>query len=265
MHTSLTALRIAMTLSRHLGLWFAMIGCIIAGVGTAVAQEEVDEALIAKIKKTYLRGQFGGGFLVGNPQGAYRDSLRSLGAPNVGYGFAFTGGYIFHPIPVGFTIDGGVLFMGGDTKERIEPSGFFRDTIQVSTQTSVIPLSVSFRVQPDVETWLYPYAEVIGGVNLYMSRYSVSRSNLGEVASDSRSDAGWTYGLGAGMAVKLADMITLPDELQRITIDLRFRYIVGGQTQVSTVTATDQTYEFKTANVETTDIVTALIGFTFQF
>jgi hypothetical protein len=236
-------------------------------LSTAYAQVEVSNELLSKIKKTPLNGQFGGGFLVGNPQGEYRDSLQSMGAPNVGYGFALYGGYVSDsdPLPLGFMIDGGVLFMGGDTKEQVVPRGFLRDTIQESRQTALIPLSVSVRVQPNIETWVFPYVEVVGGLNIYTSRYSISETTRGEIASDSRFDAGWTYGIGAGAAIKVADMITLPDELQRVTFDVRFRYIVGGRTNVSTVKATDDSYEFKTANVDRTNLVTALIGFTFQF
>lgn len=247
-----------------LWLWFIPLAMVVEG-GTAKAQEDYDDALIAKIKQTPLNGQFGGGFLVGNPQGEYRDSLRNLGAPNVGYGFAFHGGYVMDRIPLGFVVDGGILFMGGDSKERILPRGLFRDTIQTTTQTSVIPVSLALRLQPNIETWVFPYAEVTGGFNVFVSRYSASHSQLGEISSDSRSDAGWTYGVGLGVGFKVADMITLPNELQRLVFDVRLRYISSGRTTVSTVSASDNSYEFKSAIVERSNLVTALVGFTFQF
>lgn len=235
--------------------------------GTAHAQSDPDEALIARIKQRELNIQFGAGFLVGNPQGAFRDSLIALGAPSVGYGFSFYGGYHFEPVPLSIILDGGVLFMGGNTRERVVPSGLFRDTIETTTQTSVIPVSVAVRLQPNVLTWFYPYVEAIGGFNLHMSRFSLSQHRIEEIRSqdDSRSDAGWTYGVGAGFAIKTADIITLPSDLQRITLEMRMRYVASGRIDVSTVRETDDVYEFKTASVASANFVTFLVGFTFQF
>jgi hypothetical protein len=37
----------------------------------------------------------------------------------------------------------------------------------------------------------------------------------------------WNYGIGAGLAIKVADVITLPNSLQRTLCDVRIRYLWG--------------------------------------
>lgn len=231
------------------------------------AQPTSDEAMIERIRTNDLNVFAGLSFLVMNPQGALRDSLRSLGAPSTGYGFTLHAGYHLAPVPVAFALEGGVAFMGGSSRREYLQSGFFRDTLSYETQTSIVPVNASVRVQPNLATWVFPYVEAVGGFNLYLSNFSLSQTRFDVVRSqsDSRSDLVWTYGVGAGLAIKVADLISLPNSLQRVTVDARMRYMFGGDAEVSTVKLEDTTYSFRTATVGTSDMVTFAVGITMQF
>lgn len=235
----------------------------------ALAQGVTEEDQIERIRLNDLNVQVGMSFQVVNPQGTFRDALQTIGAPEVGYGFTVGAAYHMSPIPVAFGLEGGVVFMGGDSREQTMQNGLFRDTILQETQTSIVPIMLSMRFQPNIATWVFPYVEVVGGANIHLASYTLTQTRSGEERSqnDSRSDLTWSHGIGVGTHIKVADIISLPNALQRITIDTRFRYLWGSEGEVSSVhmNPSNNNYEFKSATVGNTDMVTFNIGLTLHF
>ncbi|MCU0331643.1 MAG: hypothetical protein MUC47_11810 [Candidatus Kapabacteria bacterium] len=143
----------------------------------ALAQGVTEEDQIERIRLNDLNVQVGMSFQVVNPQGTFRDALQTIGAPEVGYGFTVGAAYHMSPIPVAFGLEGGVVFMGGDSREQTMQNGLFRDTILQETQTSIVPIMLSMRFQPNIATWVFPYVEVVGGANIHLASYTLTQTN----------------------------------------------------------------------------------------
>jgi opacity protein-like surface antigen len=261
-------------MSRAIRILLCLVSMAAATPLVAQTSDRTEQEIIARIKDSDLHWFLGGDLQIVNPQGALRDSLQKLGAPDVGIGFDFKLGYYMAPVPVAFTLEGGAVFMGGESKELYTQSGLFRDTITVSTSTTQIPLNMSVRFMPDLAHWVFPYVEGVVGINIHSSSFDLSQRRFEEVRSqsDSRSDVAFNYGVGAGVSLKIADIVNLPNSLQRILLDVRMRYLFGDPLEVSTVDmqvdANDPqktTYTFKSATVDQSDMVYFNIGFSFQF
>lgn len=233
-----------------------------------------EEELIRRIKDSNLNWILGARLQVTNPQREFRDSLIKLGGPDVGIGIDINAGYYFDPIPVAVTLEGGILFMGGESTTKHIRSGLFRDTIQVSSSTIIVPVNTAVRFMPSVGRWLFPYIEGIVGFNVHASSFSLTQDRMSDSRSqsDSRSDVAFTYGLGAGLAVRVADIVTFPASLQRVLLDVRMRYLFGGAVDVSKVDVVvdetnplNSTYAFRSASVSMSDQVFFSVGVAVQF
>ena len=131
-----------------------------------------------------------------------------------------------------------------------------------------IPVTFSARLQPNLFTWVYPYLEAVGGFNIFNSNLSVTRSSGVDQEADgvNESSASWLYGGGVGLMVKTADIITLPNALQRILIDIRFRYLRSTNVSVPAVELTDtESFRVKSVPVPDPSFVTFNIGIAAQF
>lgn len=228
----------------------------------------MDQAIIDRIKNSTLNWQFGASFLVVNPQDSLRRALEYLDAPGTGYGFTLNIAYNMDPVPVVVGGEGGVGFFGDNSRTFLKPSGSFTDTIKYNSQNTHIPLNLFVRVQPNLYNWVFPYAEVVGGVTLIGSSLDITRSTITGSYTDNTSEtsATWQYGVGAGVMVKIVDFITLPSELQRFLIDVRMRYLWGTSASVSSVTVNDdQTYHTQLVTVPSTENIHFTVGFAVQF
>lgn len=230
--------------------------------------DATENALIERIKQNNLNWQFGLSFFVMNPQDSLRRALEDIGSPGTGLGFLFDIGYYFDPVPVVIGAQGGAAFFGDNSRTFYPMVGPFRDTLTYESINTHIPLNLYLRVQPNILTWAYPYAEVVGGVTIISSSLVITRKH-GEIETSTSEGDGsslWQYGVGAGVMVKLLDSITLPNELHRLLLDIRCRYMWGGSTRVlSTTINSDQTYQVASRSVPGADNVHASIGLVFQF
>lgn len=197
--------------------------------------DSVDEALVERIKENRLSWQFGLTFLTINPQDSLRRTIQSMGLPGTGYGFSFDVSYYLDPIPVAFGGDVGVTFYGESQRSFTQRSGPFIDTLTYKAQNTQVPLHLFLRLQPNMYTWVFPYAEVVGGVTFIGSSLDISRSNGFTQSADTKAegDATWQYGVGCGAMVKLVDFVTLPTQLQRMLLHVRMRYLWGSSTSVA--------------------------------
>lgn len=228
--------------------------------------DDVDEATIARIKDQALDAQWTISYMQGVSQGDLQQAYRDLKAPSTGYGFGFEFGKYFDPIPLFIGGEAGVMFFPSNDRS-ISPTS--RRTYEVNTSNFMLPILGTIRFQPSIKNWVYPYAEVVAGINIHSSDVTVrtiidsdtTRNNEGS------GDFNWNYGLGIGAAIKFADVITLPNSLQRTLIDVRFRYITGSTLEVSYADLRDDTsldYEIRRRVVSRPSILTFRLGVTFQ-
>jgi opacity protein-like surface antigen len=228
-----------------------------------------DQELIDNAAKQPLHVFAGLHFMVGNPQGSYRDSLNKLGLPVTGYGFALNAGYYLDPVPIAFVGEFGMMFTGRDEVRKImsSPAGF-TDTVDYESQALNMPLTAAVRLQPNILNWVYPYAEGVVGMAISSSTYSITARHAGSEQSESRNstDVSFKYGVGAGMSVKFAEIITLPNSLQRVLLDVRMRYLWGGASTVTRYRVLPNGgYEQYQSTFEPSNIIHFNVGIVAQF
>ncbi|MCX6140876.1 MAG: outer membrane beta-barrel protein [Candidatus Kapabacteria bacterium] len=234
---------------------------------TTTKKTDYDHEMIDRIRQNYLPVQFGAYFSQSVPQSSLRSAYDSLAAPNVGYGFSLNGGYYFDPVPV---VVGGEFSMHffGMSERSFKTSTLFDNRVDLSAQSFTIPILAFVRVQPNIATWVFPYAELVGGTTVYSSVYTAKRRESGtEVQSNSESEGGanWTYGVGAGFLFKIADIINLPNSLQRTLIDFRMRYLWGTSVDIPRIEILgDQTYVVRKVSVSAPEQVTFQFGIVIQ-
>lgn len=210
----------------------------IAGESTGLSTDEPamkmpDEETIRIIKQQALNVQWEFFYHQAISQGELRDVFNKLEAPVVSYGFGAEVGYYFDPVPIAIGGELGVYFNGADSK-TLRANDFYNTRYNISASNTQIPILLHARFQPNIESWLFPYAEIVGGLTVYSSTVSTEMIQRGDttVDRDGEGSVTWSYGMGVGVAVKVSDVITLPNSLQRTLFDIRVRYLWGSETTV---------------------------------
>lgn len=218
-----------------------------------------DEAL-AQLKQKPLPGFFGITFTNAVPQGEFMSNLFKTGL-----GFSVYGGYNAAPLPLAVGLEGDFLFFGGDTRyyDQRNDRGWIIGHDTVDTQSMIIPIVAFARIQPNTG-FIFPFIEAFAGVNLFSTTANY-KPYWGEEDSKDKFSASFTYGLGAGVSIKLVDFITLPNQRTTLNIDFKMKYAFGTNAEYSKVRILDDsTPEFKTYESET-DMILTTIGVSFNF
>lgn len=241
----------------------------LGGSSDTLLYKDPDEATIAIIKQQALSGQFEIHYHQAISQGELRSAFDTLGAPAVSYGLGVEGGYYFDPIPLAVGAELGVLFNGADSK-TLGNSSVLGTKYEISSSNTQVPILAHVRFQPNIESWFFPYAELVGGFTIYSSSVTLKVIRSGDTTTSTRGDgdACWNYGIGAGFAIKVSDVITLPNTLQRTLFDIRIRYLVGTQTNVryaQLIDGNDPPDSIESREVAKPEVVTFRVGFIFQF
>jgi hypothetical protein len=235
-------------------------------VSNASGQGITDDDHIARIKGNSLFLQTGLGLAVVNPQSHFREALQAVGGPNVGFGINVHLGYRLTHTPIWLVATFAPTFIGG-TYDIVPFDGGVFSSREITSQTTVMPFSVGLRIQPDIANTFYPYAEALGGFTTLTSTatYRETRLNRSSERRETRLDATWNYGIGAGMAVNVADMVSLPNSLQRFTIDATMRYLRGGALDVVRGVVDATSTDFVWQRSASSDFVLFSLGLTVQF
>ncbi len=219
-----------------------------------------EQQIVEKLKNKPLNGFFGFSFTNAVPQGEFFDSLK-----NSAQGFSLYGGYDLSPIPVVFGAELDFLFYGGDTRIfEYGPGNWsvYRDT--VTTSSSMIPLNVFVKLQPNISNLIFPYVEAIAGIN-FLSVSADYKSYYGDKDTKDRFSVAFNYGFGAGIMVKLVDFITLPNSYSQLLFDVKMKYLKGTKAEYATVEIMDDSSaEFRDFETQT-DMIMFLAGITFRF
>jgi hypothetical protein len=237
-----------------------------------VAQDPdpVDDATLERIKQQPLNWQYGLMYSQSISQSSLREAYDSLSLPVVGYGFAAQFAYYMDPIPVVVGGELGVHFFGARERQFGPYAGDpLRTRLELSTQNYTLPILAYVRFQPNISNWVFPYVEALGGTTIYSSVLTVRqiRGNRDTTGRNTESEGGanWTYGLGTGVAVKIADMIELPNTLQRFLLDVRLRYLWGTNVDIPHIEPNSaQSYDVRQVNVTSPGQVVFHLGFSIQ-
>jgi hypothetical protein len=204
----------------------------------------------------------------------FADSANSTRYNAYGFGLGF--GYILDPyIPVSFGLNLGFQFNSSD--ERVSYANYtlnnrvFRDTNTTKSSTTFFPLSLSMRVEPYLK-FARPYIEGLVGFTFISSSYEQTiRSNIpvsSNQPSESSTSSPLHLGIGAGVKIKLVDIIDLPDTYSRIYFNISSRYLYGKGTDIVSYKRNiddPNTFTKNTTKTDDTNTLTTGIGFTFEF
>ncbi len=227
--------------------------------------ENEKEKMELEIMSKPMNGFFGIYFSNMVPQNEFMDNIKSTGQ-----GFSLYGGYHFDPAPMALGFQADIIFNGAD--ERTFSDFYYGDPGDeydyydedtLSTQSMIFPVSVFYRMQPEVFNFIAPYLDIYGGMNLFL--YSVGYDQDDEYPEpDDHFTVAWNWGLGAGALIKLGDFFQYPDSRTAIYADVRLRYMRGGTASYFTGRIDGLTVvlrEYKS----NTNMILFHIGFHFRF
>jgi len=177
--------------------------------------------------------QGGADFLIGVPQGAFRDNVNRSG-------FGITGNIGLAPAGSVFMVGVEVGFMNyGSEKRRESFSTTIPDvTVDVETENDFALGHLFLRIQPNAGL-IRPYLEGAIGGNYLFTKTSIRNTGGGgeEVASSTNlDDAAFSYGGGAGVLVRLVEYDTEGSRgdngpFKELLLDVRCRYLKGSEAE----------------------------------
>lgn len=246
---------------------------------TGSVQAEGDAQLVSTLKLKPKNGLFYMSMGSGNPQKEFQSNIGTGG-----FAFIMGGGYSFEPIlPKRYTDFNASLVLGMDlgyvTLDRNRrPAIYYQRYDDYVYSNTVVPIDLFARLQFNVAQWVFPYAEITGGMNIYSAttdgeyREIVRRDgqNVTETRTDeiySNRSVFWKYGIGAGMMIKLVENITLPNKASSILLDIKARYNYGLPSDYQKVINVDQTGTTMYESYENagTDMLFVQAGIAFRF
>ena len=195
----------------------------------------MEQQQIENLKNQPLNFFVGASFTNMVPQKEFMDNI-----PKSGQGFSVYGGFSAEPMPLALGVEADFLFNGSNSNYK-DSSGFFQGSPYVrhdtlSTQSMVIPINFSVRIQQNFLGYIMPYAEFVLGMNILTLSQNF---NTGVIfpsdtlypnkISDSKSSIAISYGIGVGAMVKLVEFINLPSSHSSLNLDIRMRYLKGGE------------------------------------
>ena len=208
--------------------------------------------------------QGGINLLLGFPQGDFKDEIDKTG---VGIG----GEFIYSPGNSLFGIGASLGFMVYGHETRSEPFSYTIPNVfvDVTTDNNIFLGHLLVRIQPKLGP-IRPYGEGLIGMNYLYTKTSIKdQGDIGETIASSTDfeDAVFSYGVGGGMMVQLYSGDPTGGRLWRLMLDLRMRYIIGGEAEYlkeGSITFEDLNVYYDVSKSKT-DLMTAHIGLAFEF
>lgn len=172
----------------------------------------------------------GGSFDIAVPKGEFGDNVD-----NNGYGFSIEG--LYRPIPLvpfKFGLELGYMRYGREERDAPLSTTIPELTVQVNTSNNIALGHLLFRLQEDFGI-LAPHLDgLLGFTYLYTetSVEDVSDSDNEEIfSSKNADDFALSYGFGGGLMIKVYDAGKLSVDLMKVYIDLKVRYLYGGEAE----------------------------------
>lgn len=246
----------------------------------AIKAQNDDTKLIEDLKNKPRRGFAYFSMGSGNPQGEFQSNIGSGG-----FGLAFGGGYSFEKlfsdnnIPVNFSVVPG-LDIGYCALTRNKQFALYSPKYNNWVYTnSVVPINLFTRFQFDIKHWVFPYAELSAGLNIYSAttdgEYDVKvKKEDGTTVTETRTDEIYSdrsvftnYGIATGIMIKIVENITLPNSASSILLDIKARYLYGSPTDYKKVKDVDKygTTIYEQFTNAGTDMLFVHMGIAFRF
>lgn len=168
----------------------------------------------------------GGSFVIGLPQGEFKQKVD-----NIGFGLQVHG-TLFTPSPVSpFTVglNLGYMIYGNESSTR-PLSEYIPDVfVDVNRTNNIANFHLLFQVSPffgDVR----PYVEgLFGGAYLFTTTKVESRNSNQNVFESTNFDSyAWNYGFGGGLLIRLTGPV---GSMSNLFLDLKARYMYGTETE----------------------------------
>jgi hypothetical protein len=171
--------------------------------------------------------QGGLGFIVGAPQGEFKDNLDATG-------YGVTGHIGYSPKSQPFMVGLELGFMNYGSETRTEP---FSTTIpdvyvNVTTSNNLVLTHLFLRAQPS-KGIIRPYVEGLIGVSYFFTETKIENKNHGgeEIASNTnQDDATFSGGGGLGAMIQVYSKHSEQKNLE-VLLDFRARYLAGGEAE----------------------------------
>ncbi|MGK9475499.1 hypothetical protein [Melioribacter sp. OK-6-Me] len=204
----------------------------------------------------------GGAFMLGIPQGEFKNNVDRLG-----YGIQFQGQLweTTHDMPYTFGLSFSYMVYGEVSESRPFP-GFPEVFLDVERMNNMANAHLLFYLSP-FEGVFKPYLEgLFGGSYLFTTSKVKSRHSDEPFAEDTNfDDFNWSYGGGFGSLFLLTDNIP---GIKSLHLDVKIRYLYGTEAEYLTeedieiISATQVRYNIRRSR---TDLLTFGIGVVVNF
>lgn len=173
------------------------------------------------------RFQGGGHFMLGFPQGEFKDNVDRAG---LGGNFCFA--YHFPRSMLSAGISFGFLIYGSETRtEPLSPT-IPELVVDVRTTNSILLCHAFLRVQPQ-RGMIRPYLDGLAGLSYLTTDTSIHGSSGwdGAISSNNYDDLAFSYGAGVGAMVSLVQIRKegWGSRYFSVELDLGARYLKGGE------------------------------------
>lgn len=218
------------------------------------------------------KGQGGLNLLLGFPQDEFRGNMD-----NIGVGIAGDLLYLPPSLPIGMGLSIGVMVYGADHRREPFSTTIPDVEVEVTTTNNVGMGHLLLRTQGELGI-LQPYLDGLFGFSYFYTRTKIEdigSTNDEEIASTTNlSDFALSYGAGGGIMIKIHEKKSVLENdtendeiIGKVFIDLRIRYIAGGEAEYlkkGSIQTTNGNVIYD-INKSTTDLITTQIGVTVEF
>jgi hypothetical protein len=170
----------------------------------------------------------GGGFMLGFPQGEFKENIDRLG-------FGISGQVLFfnpvEELPFGFGINIGYLNYGSESRQEPFNSRIPDVVVDVDRTNNLVNFHLLFHIAPPSGT-LRPYLELLFGGAYLFTETSVNSRGDDEIASSTNfDDFAWNYGVGGGLLINLYSPDVSEGGFEALYLDLKVRYLFGTEAE----------------------------------
>lgn len=168
-------------------------------------------------------------FMIGSPQGQFRDNVDRLGYGLQLQGTIWSPGKA-RPFTVGLNLS---YMVYGEVTERRPWSITIPDvTVEVSRMNSLANFHLLLQVSPFTGT-VRPYLDgLIGGAYIFTTTDVKSENSDESIAqSTNYDDFNWSYGWGGGLLIQVAKDL---GDVKNLYLDLKARYLYGTEAEYLT-------------------------------
>lgn len=206
----------------------------------------------------------GGSFILGFPQGEFKENIDRLG-------FGISGEVLFfNPsanLPFGFGLNIGYMNYGSESRQ--EPFSYTIPDVVVDVDRSnnLVNFHLLFQIAPPTGN-IRPYAELLFGGAYLFTETNINSRGTEEVASSTNFDYfAWNYGVGGGLLINVYTPEQKEGNFDALFLDLKVRYLFGTEAEYlkegSVIIQNGNVYY--DVSKSKTDILSAQVGVTAYF